>query len=96
VDPARAGALLDGLFETVTDTTTRTAATLGTARDSARHIFDAPGVHPGDRAFAAYVVANAYAALDDRRGACEWARRAATTQRQVAAYTALESALCGS
>jgi hypothetical protein len=93
--PGHAGAALDVLFDAITDTGERSTATLRMARDSARRLFDAREVAPGDRAFAAYVVANALAALDDRGGACDWARRAVRVNAAVPAYGALERALCG-
>ena len=94
VNPARAAALLDDLFDAVTDTL-RTDGTLRMARDSASHIFEAAGVGADERAFAAYVVANAFAALDDRRSACRWAEQAVRIRASVAAYGALGRALCG-
>ena len=94
LNPARAAALLDDLFDAVTDTL-RTDGTLRMARDSASHIFAAAGVGTDDRAFAAYVVANAFAALDDRRTACRWAQQAVQLKASVAAYGALGRALCG-
>jgi hypothetical protein len=54
-------------------------------RDSAQDIFNASGITRDDQAFAAYVVASAFATLDDEepgRGhkttALEWARKAVT------------------
>ena len=94
VNPARAAALLDDLFDAVTDSL-RTDGTARMVRDSASHIFASSGVGPDDRAFAAYVVANAFAALDDRRSACRWAQQAVQLKAAVAAYGALGRALCG-
>ncbi|HUK62665.1 MAG TPA: serine/threonine-protein kinase, partial [Dongiaceae bacterium] len=42
-------------------------------RDSARAVFDTPGLGATDRALAAYLMANAYAKLDQRAQGCEWA-----------------------
>jgi len=67
-----------------------------TLRDSARAVFDTPGVTAKDRALAAYLVANAYAKLDDRAGGCEWARRAAGLDAAVRSYPALVQSLCQS
>lgn len=95
IAPGGAGAALDALFDAIADTGLRPAATLRMARDSAQRLFEAPEVATDDRAFAAYVVANAFAALDDRSGACDWARRARRMNADVSAYGALERALCG-
>jgi len=65
-----------------------------TLRDSAKAVFDTPGVAPKDRALAAYLVANAYAKLDDRARGCEWARRAAGLDAVVRSYAALVRSLC--
>ncbi len=79
IDVARASDLLDDVFNKL-DAHTMSAAT---ARDSAEHIFNAPGLARTDQAFAAYVLANAFAVLDDQepgRGhkatALRWAERA--------------------
>ena len=63
-------------------------------RDSAKAVFDAPGVVPKDRALAAYLVANAYAKLDQRSPGCEWARRAVSLDASVRSYLALVQSLC--
>jgi serine/threonine-protein kinase len=65
-----------------------------TLRDSARALFDMPGVSARDRALAAYLVANAYAKLDDRVQGCQWARRAAGLDAGVRSYPALVHSLC--
>lgn len=63
-------------------------------RDSAKAVFDTPGVTPTDRALAAYLVANAYAKLDDLAQGCDWARRAASLDENVRSYPALVQSLC--
>ncbi|HET7249345.1 MAG TPA: serine/threonine-protein kinase [Gemmatimonadales bacterium] len=80
IDVARANDVLDDLFNNLADH--KVAASL--ARDSAEHVFNAAGVSKKDQAFAAYVIANAFAQLDDQepgRGhkasAITWAQRAA-------------------
>ena len=55
---------------------------------------DSPGVSSKDRALAAYLVANAYAKLDDRARGCEWSRRAASLDATVRSYPALVQSLC--
>ena len=64
-------------------------------RDSARAVFDTPGASGADRALAAYLVANAYAKLDQRSAGCEWARRAAGFDPNVRSYRVLAQSLCG-
>ena len=43
---------------------------------SAHDIFNAPGLVPQDKAYAAFVVANAFFQANDRRRGCEWVRTA--------------------
>ena len=64
-------------------------------RDSARAVFDTPGVSSTDRALAAYLVANAYAKLEQRKAGCEWARRAAGLDAGQRSYGVLVQSLCG-
>jgi hypothetical protein len=91
IDIGRAGDLLDDLLTKLTNHSLDPAV----VRDSAEHVFNASGVGRDDQAFAAYVVANAFAVLDDRepgRGhkgtALEWARRAVSIS-PTTAYQAL-------
>ena len=88
VDPARAKALLNEWFDGI-DTLDGT-----TLRTLAKPVFDSPGVARADRALAAYLVANAYAKLDDRSGGCEWARRAVSLDAGVRSYGVLVRSLC--
>ena len=88
VDPARAGALLNDWFDRIDSFNGITL------RDSAQAVFDAPGVAPKDRALAAYLVANAYAKLDQRAPGCAWARRATSLDPGVRSYPALVQSLC--
>jgi serine/threonine-protein kinase len=97
VDIARASDLLDDLFNRL-DAHTMTATV---AKDSAEHIYNAPGVARTDQAFAAYVMANAFAALDDQNPgqghkatALRWAQQAVTLN-PVRAYTQLVHDLSG-
>jgi len=66
IDVARAQGLLDRLVDSLAP------KNAGMVRDSARHIFDAPGITPRDKAFAAYVLGTAYLQLNDRSQGCEW------------------------
>jgi eukaryotic-like serine/threonine-protein kinase len=45
-------------------------------RDSALKFYDAPGLARKDKAYAAFVVGNAWWALKDRRQGCQWVRTA--------------------
>jgi ubiquinone/menaquinone biosynthesis C-methylase UbiE len=63
--------------------------------DTAQAYFDLPNIAVEDKAFAAYVIANAYAEVDDRQEALKWARRAAELQPGVRAYQALVQSLSG-
>jgi hypothetical protein len=47
-----------------------------TVRDSARHIFNAPGIATTDKARAAFVLGNAFFQLNDRPQGCRWVRTA--------------------
>ena len=64
-------------------------------RDSARTVYETRGLAGKDRALAAYLVANAYAKLDDRAQGCDWARRAVTLDPRSRSFTALSQSLCG-
>jgi hypothetical protein len=91
VDPAGAFAALDSLFEGLDSRILQPTV----VRDSALRIYNGPGVSEKDRGFAAYVAANAYAALDDRATALEWARKAVTHDPASRAYPALVQSLSG-
>jgi len=88
VPAATSRARLDAWFDRIDE---MDGATL---RDSARAVFDAPGVGTQDRALAAYLIANAYAKLDQRGEGCAWARRAAGLDAGVRSYTVLVQSLC--
>jgi len=91
VDPARAADALDALFMSLDERSMSAAA----VRDSAMRVYNGTGVAGKDRAFAAYVTANALAALDDRSGALEWARRAVQDDPTPRAYQQLVRDLTG-
>ncbi len=64
-------------------------------RDSALKFYRAAGVAEKDRGFAAYVAANAFAALEDRTRALEWARKGVTHDPANRAYQQLVRDLSG-
>jgi hypothetical protein len=88
IDPGRAAALLDNWFDRIDSLD---GATL---RDSAKLVYDTPGVSAKSRALAAYLVANAFAKLEDRTLGCEWARRAVAADPATRSYAALSQSLC--
>ena len=88
-DPARAAAALDALLEKFEAKT----ADDRVIRDSAQALFDAPSVSAKDKGFAAYIVSNVYARLDDKTSSCRWAHAAVAKVRDEA-YTVLEQAMC--
>ncbi|HEV2750981.1 MAG TPA: hypothetical protein VGV12_10715, partial [Gemmatimonadales bacterium] len=76
IDVARARDLLDTLFFTVEPRNARMVL------DSAHHIYSAPGLTASDKAYAAFVVANAFFQRNDRNDramGCEWVRTATVT-----------------
>jgi serine/threonine-protein kinase len=91
VDPARAADALDALFTGLDDHTLRAPL----VRDSALKFYEGAGVAEQDRGFAAYVVANAFAALEDRPRALEWARKSVTHDPANRAYQQLVRDLSG-
>jgi serine/threonine-protein kinase len=67
VDVTNARVLLDDLFlERLSDTTA------AMVRDSALRFYRAPGISAKDKAYAAFVVGNAYFSLKDRVSGCQW------------------------
>ncbi len=71
IDVARARDVLDDLLLNKLDPRNATMV-----RDSAMHIFNAPGIASSDKAYAAFVVGNAYFQQFNRRQGCEWVRTA--------------------
>jgi len=72
VDVTNARVVLDNLFlEQLNDTTA------SMVRDSALRFYRAAGIGVKDKAYAAFVVGQAYFSLKDRPGGCEWIRTAA-------------------
>lgn len=70
VDAANARLLLDKLVDTLEPRTARLVL------DSARDIFNARGLASKEKAYAAFVVANAFFQANDRAQGCEWVRTA--------------------
>ena len=89
VDPAKAQDALDSLF--------LVKLVPGTARmvlDSARRFFDAPAVSAENRAYAAFVIGNAYSNLGDRRRFCDWVDTARTRNPGKAMYQTAYQGQC--
>jgi serine/threonine-protein kinase len=98
INVANAFDLLDGLL----DRLSHHQVTASAARDSAQHIYNAPGIARKDQAYAAYVLASAFAQLDDQepgRGhkatAISWAQRASALDPGTQAYGQLVRDLSG-
>ena len=70
VDVVNARVLLDKLVDTLEPRTARLVL------DSAHDVFNAPGLARKDKAYAAFVVANAFFQANDRAKGCEWVRTA--------------------
>ena len=73
IDVRRAGELLDNMY--LYRLAPKTAPWI---RDSAFHLFNAPGISREDRAYAAFVYGMALAQMNDRAQGCEWIRKAMT------------------
>ena len=73
IDVRRAGELLDNMY--LYRLAPKTAPWI---RDSALHLFNAPGMSREDRAYAAFVYGMALAQMDERAQGCEWIRKAVT------------------
>jgi eukaryotic-like serine/threonine-protein kinase len=56
-------------------------------RDSALKFFNAPGINTKDKAYAAFIVGNAFFQLHDRPQGCQWARKAQQIDPSSSAYT---------
>ena len=87
VSVADAGSRLDALMDRFT---TQTQANVAAAsKDTALAYYNTPAVAQKDRAYAAYIVANAEGALENKPEALRWARRAADLAPNVRAYQQL-------
>jgi len=69
----RAGELLDNMY--LYRLAPKTAPWI---KDSALHLFNAPGISREDRAYAAFVYGMALVQMNDRAQGCEWIRKAVT------------------
>ncbi|MGH7539215.1 MAG: serine/threonine-protein kinase [Gemmatimonadales bacterium] len=67
------------------------ATTAGWVRDSALKFYNASGISPKDRAYAAFVVANAWFQLKERDQGCQWVRTAIRLEPTNSAYAGLTS-----
>ena len=72
IDVGRAGELLDNMY-----LYQLSPMTAHWVRDSALHLFNAPGITRENKAYAAFVYGAALAQMNDRAHACEWIRKAA-------------------
>src|SRR5205807_2452835 len=63
-------------------------------RDSAIHLFNAPGIARDDKAYAAFVCGMALAQMNDRARGCEWIRKAVELQPADTFYPKI-AAQCG-
>jgi serine/threonine protein kinase len=91
IDVRHAREALDNLFFYQLEPRTATMV-----RDSALDIFNDPGVELRDRAYAAFIVGNAYfqPPANDRTRGCEWVRRAAALDPADTSYPKI-AAHCG-
>jgi serine/threonine-protein kinase len=81
IDVRRARELLDNLL--LYQLAPKTAPWI---RDSAADLFNAPGIAPRDKAYAAFVFGMALAQMNDRARGCEWIRKAATMDPSDTTY----------
>ena len=84
IDISRARDLLDDMM---LDKLNRTTAPW--IRDSAKKFYDAPGIGDKDKAYAAFVVGNAFFSLQDRTQGCQWVRRAVALDPTSSTYNGL-------
>jgi len=73
IDVSRAQELLDNML--LYQLAPKTAPWI---RDSAADLYNAPGIAPRDKAYAAFVYGMALAQMNDRARGCEWIRKAVT------------------
>ncbi|MBI3983566.1 MAG: hypothetical protein HY337_11700 [Gemmatimonadetes bacterium] len=64
-------------------------------RDTAQVFYSLADITPTDKAFAAYVIANAYAEVNDTPSALTWAREAVSLNPNSRSYQALVTSLSG-
>lgn len=86
IDVSRARDLLDDMM---LDKLNRSTAPW--IRDSALQFYNAPGIGDKDKAYAAFVVGNAFFSLQDRTQGCQWIRRAVALDPSSSTYNGLVS-----
>jgi eukaryotic-like serine/threonine-protein kinase len=82
IDVTHAFESIDDMFLTKLSPTTATWV-----RDSAMRFYDAPAISPKDRAYAAFLIGNAWWQLHDRPKGCQWVRTAIQLDPGSATYT---------
>ncbi|MBI2403833.1 MAG: protein kinase [Gemmatimonadetes bacterium] len=93
VSVANAQAHLDALFELFDPGGNTPAYVASAIKDTASAYYHAAGLSRKQRAWAAYVLANAEGALDNRSEALRWAREAVSLDGTVRAYQAMVQSL---
>jgi serine/threonine protein kinase len=63
-------------------------------RDSARALFDAPGIATNDKAFAAFVIGNTFFKAGDRSQGCGWIQRASSINPSSSVYSGFVREQC--
>lgn len=63
-------------------------------RDSARVLFDAPGIATNDKAFAAFVIGNTFFKARDRSQGCSWVQRASSINPSSSVYSGFVREQC--
>jgi hypothetical protein len=86
IDVRRAYDLLDDMMMN-----RLSAGTASWIRDSALKFFNAPGITQKDKAYAAFVAANALFNMNDRVRGCGWVQTAIQLDPTVSAYTGLRA-----
>jgi serine/threonine-protein kinase len=82
VDVSQAFELLDDMMMNRLD-----ATTASWVRDSALKFYNAPGISRKDKAYAAFLIGNAWTNLKDRSEGCRWARMAIQLDPSTPAYS---------
>jgi serine/threonine-protein kinase len=94
VHVAQAKNALDDIFDRFNGDSTPPAVAQA-SRDTATAYYNAVGITPKDKAWAAYVVANAFAALHNRTEAKSWAQKALDIEPGSRIYQSLLNAMSG-
>jgi serine/threonine protein kinase len=88
VDLALAGEALNELLDSIDSYPT------ALVRDSARVLFDAPGIATNDKAFAAFVMGNTFFKERDRSQGCGWIQRASAINPSSSVYSGFVREQC--